>query len=94
MPLICITAGVGCHYGWTMFAGRDVRWDFHLVNASGETTLVPRAPEKLGSLVFLGKKVDEPRFVPERLCREYPEAVAVRIVNQRSGLEEVRPCRP
>ncbi len=77
-----------------MFAGRDVLWDYHLVTAAGQTTLVPRAPERLGGLTLLGKKVDEPRFVPERLCREHPEAVAVRIVNRRKGLEEAHPCRP
>jgi hypothetical protein len=94
LPLGCMVAGVACDHAWTMFAGRDVRWDFYVRSANGAEVAVTRAPEKLGRLSLLGKKVDEPRFVPQRLCREYSDAVAVRIVNQRTGLEEVRACRP
>jgi hypothetical protein len=91
-PLACLTADSGCLFAWTMYAGRETRWEVYARRPSGEETLVPRGMERLGSWVLLGKKVDEPRFTPPYLCREYADAEGFRFVDRRMGKEVFRPC--
>jgi hypothetical protein len=94
LPLLCLTAGSACNFGWTMYSGRSERWDFFVQWRSGEESPVPTGPESVAGLSVLGSKLDQPRFLPPYLCRAFSGAVAIRAWNRKTGVWKTHSCQP
>jgi hypothetical protein len=92
LPLLCLTEGKACPFAWTMYAGRSNRAEIAVLWTGGDETPLADLQKRHGKPVILSKKVDKTRFVAPGICRQYPEAAAIRIRYPRSGSEEIYRC--
>ena len=92
VPALCLTADNGCLFGWTMYAGRDPRYDITVVWRDGEESSLDEVRLAHGRPVVVGTKVDRSALLPPYLCREFPDATSVRVTDTRSDEVVEQPC--